>query len=244
MGNVTAIVRRLDSSHDMTFGRGTRNIASGAEATAQRLKCRLLMLMGEWFLDTTAGVPWFFTPEGTTIKPIMGVKPRDLGYAESVLKSVILGTDGVASIVSFLLTFDGPTRRAKVACTVVSVDGDVINILNVTPPTGTTTPFPIPPWSVPLAPTPPPVVGSGGTSGLVTPPMPVATFTAGTVADIAALRVLDVSQLVTDQTIRRVLSTNRVYWLTAAQSPPLSDDSTTSANVINAADGVRQWISA
>ncbi len=220
-----------------------RNIATGAEGTAQRLKCRLLLLQGEWFLDTTAWVPWFFTPPGTTIKPILGVKPRDLGYAESVLKSVILGTDGVASIISFLLSFDGPSRRARVSCTVTSVDGDVVNILNVTPPTGTTAPFPIPPWSVPSAPTP-----AGGSSvaapGLVTPPMAVSTFTAGTVADIAALRVLDVSQLVTDQTIRRVLSTNRVYWLTAPQSPALADDSTTNANVVNSADGVRQWISA
>ena len=128
---MTAIVRRLDSAHDMTFGAGLRNYATGAEGTAQRVRCRLLTNVGEWFLDTSVYVPWWQL-EGSDVQPIMG-GPKNLQYAEAQLKAVILATDGVASIVAFSMTFEGATRKLKVAVTGTTVDGDVFNIVEVGP---------------------------------------------------------------------------------------------------------------
>lgn len=123
---MTMIVRRLDKANDMTFGKGARNLAGGAEGTAQRLVCRLRMIRGEWFLDTDAGVPWW-QPTGSAVQPIMGA-PRDLQYTEAVLKAAILGTDGIATIEGFKMSVNTETRRLSVDATGNSVDGDVWRI--------------------------------------------------------------------------------------------------------------------
>jgi hypothetical protein len=51
------MVRRLDDNHDMVWGNGARDFIGGAAATAQRVKCELLTILGECFTDLTAGVP-------------------------------------------------------------------------------------------------------------------------------------------------------------------------------------------
>lgn len=124
----TAPVRRLDSNHDMTFGRGLQNFATLAEATGQRVRTRLLLILGEFFLDTTAGVPWFQPDDGTSdTQPIMGV-PTDLGYTEATIKATILATDGIASITSFSMTLDSISRRLFVSAIGPCVDGGIFSV--------------------------------------------------------------------------------------------------------------------
>lgn len=127
----TPLVRRLDANHDITFGRGLADYAGGAESTAQRVRCFFLTWFGEWFLDTTRGIPWAL-PAGSTVRPIMGVT-KDLGYAEAVLKAGFLSIAGVASIVTFSMTFAGSTRRLTVRASLTDDDGDVFNIVLVGP---------------------------------------------------------------------------------------------------------------
>jgi hypothetical protein len=128
----TAPVRRLDQNGDITFGRGIESFATGSEAAAQRARTRMLLIVGEWFLNTDAGVPWFQIP-ASGVQPIMGVT-RNLPYTEAVLKARILGTDGIATLESFSMTFDGETRKLKVAAMVRTVDGDTVDINIVGPP--------------------------------------------------------------------------------------------------------------
>lgn len=113
------LVRRLDSNHDMTFGYGLANYSTDAEACSQNVKTRLLLLQEEWFLDTTAGVPW--------LQQIM-VKPADLALAESIIKERILTTEGIESIQAFDFTFDANTRKVNIACTVKTIYATVENI--------------------------------------------------------------------------------------------------------------------
>lgn len=127
----TAPVRRLDQNGDMTFGRGLANYATGGEAAEQRLYTRMRLLAGEWFLDTDAGVPWW-QPEGSGVQAIMGV-PRNDDYIAAVLKTTALGSDGVASLVSFALSFDSSTRRQGASGVVKGVDGDLIPFEVVSP---------------------------------------------------------------------------------------------------------------
>lgn len=110
------LVRRLDENHDMTFGRGLANFARDAESVRQRVDTRLQLLLGEWFLDTSAGVPY--------LQEIL-VKPADTMHAESLIKRCILETDGVETIVSFELIYDANTRRAVVTAVVRTIYGDV-----------------------------------------------------------------------------------------------------------------------
>ncbi|MHB0973965.1 MAG: hypothetical protein ACYC0P_06960 [Thiobacillus sp.] len=103
----------------MTFGQGVANYARDEEATAQAVKTRLLLLFNEWFLDTSAGVPY--------LQQIM-VKPPNLPLAEAIMKRTILLTEGVAEIRSFGMTFDRETRRLGIQATVVNIYGTVSNI--------------------------------------------------------------------------------------------------------------------
>lgn len=110
------LVRRLDEYHDMTYGRGLANYARDAESVRQRVDTRLQLLLGEWFLDTSAGVPY--------LQEIL-VKPADPMHAEAIIKRCITETDGVESIVSFELLYDANTRRATITAVVRTIYGDV-----------------------------------------------------------------------------------------------------------------------
>lgn len=127
----TPTVRRLDANHDMTFGGSMRNIATTAESAEQLLRCALLYIRGEWFLDTDGGVPWW-QPEGADAQPIMGV-PRDLRYAESVLKATILSVTGIKDIVAFAIAVNTSTRKMTVSFTVTTDDGDVVDLIDAGP---------------------------------------------------------------------------------------------------------------
>ena len=80
---------------------GNLKMVTEAEALGQHVRQRLSTFSGEWFLDTTAGVPW--------LDDILG-KSYDPALAESVVKSEILNTDGVTEIKSFSVGFDRNTR--------------------------------------------------------------------------------------------------------------------------------------
>lgn len=105
--------RRLVNG-DITGGAGLADFALGDEGTAQSVGCELKLLLGEWFLDTSRGVPWWRHPEATE-KTVMGNHPADLPYAESVIKAAILRVPGVAALTSFSLEFNHDTRAAVVS---------------------------------------------------------------------------------------------------------------------------------
>lgn len=80
---------------------GNLAIVGNALAVGQHVRQRLKTFEREWFLDTTAGVPW--------LDQILG-KSYDPALAESVVKAEILETDGVTEITSFSVSFDRSTR--------------------------------------------------------------------------------------------------------------------------------------
>lgn len=113
------LTRRLDENWDMMFGQGLGNYCTDAESVAQNVRSRLMLLQGEWFLDTDAGVPYL---QNITRKPM------DLAFAESVFKQTVLETDGVSSIDSFSMTFDSSARELVVSITVITIYGTTANI--------------------------------------------------------------------------------------------------------------------
>lgn len=126
-----APVRRLDANGDLTFGRGHSDYLTGKEATQQRLVSRLRLVLGEWFLNVGAGIPWWQI-EGSEVPGILGGKPN-LPYIEGLLKDTILGTDGIASLQSFTMVFDGNARALAVTAEVITTDGETIALDEVFP---------------------------------------------------------------------------------------------------------------
>lgn len=113
------IVRRLTSSHDMTFGNGVSDYAETVEAIAQNVKTRLLLLQEEWFLDISAGVPW--------LQKIM-VKPARLLLTNTIIKRTILKTEGVTGISKYSTSFDRETRALRIATTITTIYNEDIDI--------------------------------------------------------------------------------------------------------------------
>lgn len=94
-----AINQETDDVHLTSDG----NLAMvfNAEAVGQHVRQRLGTFENEWFLDTSAGLPW--------LKDVFG-KAYDPAIAEALVKAEILDTDAVTEITSFSVAFDRGTR--------------------------------------------------------------------------------------------------------------------------------------
>lgn len=96
------IGRALDSNNDIIVKNGSLQLVEQGAETVQHVRTRLLFYLEEWFLDVTAGTPYFqeiFT------------KPANLANIESIFKSRILNTPGVDSLTEFSMDYEGGSSR-------------------------------------------------------------------------------------------------------------------------------------
>jgi hypothetical protein len=106
--------------NDLALDRLTRDLVlplrpiSGAEQVAQAIGIRLRCWLGEWFLDTTHGVPYLERILGKVSRPEI---------VEAVLRAQILGVAGVRSILSFTLSINLSTRLARVEFSADTAEG-------------------------------------------------------------------------------------------------------------------------
>ena len=106
--------RKLDANGDYTFG-GSQNdfYVNQPEAVGQAVETGLKLFQGEWFLDTTAGVPWR--------QNILG-KYAANAY-DAILKAQILNTQGVQTLDSYSSSQDPATRALTVTATIDTIYG-------------------------------------------------------------------------------------------------------------------------
>jgi len=93
------------ATNDIHFLGGNLAMVTGAHAVGQHVRQRLKTFQGEWFLDTTAGVPW--------LEQIMGSE-YDPALAGAVVKAEILDTDAVTEITAFSVSFNRTLRRLEI----------------------------------------------------------------------------------------------------------------------------------
>ncbi len=115
------LVTTLDSENtiegDIRLDVGQMSFVEGRDAIAQRARNRFRFFRAEWFLDTRLGFPYF-----TEVL----VKNPDKALLEALFREVILGTDGVASITSFVFTIDFATRAGVLTWEALTDDGDIL----------------------------------------------------------------------------------------------------------------------
>lgn len=92
-----------------------------AAAVAQHVKQHLKFWEGEWFLDTTAGVPWI---------RFVFVKPFDRAVAEAVVKDALLSVPGVTEILSFDASFHAERRHFEVYGVQLQTEFDEVVTIN------------------------------------------------------------------------------------------------------------------
>ncbi len=116
------ISRSLNSSNDLYLLNGRISTVQDGNEVLQHVRTRLLTYQAEWFLDTTAGVPY--------LQSIL-IKPANLSATESIIKSEILQTPGVEGLSSFGLEFNKTTRTLNINFTAQTTFGDVSGTLRM-----------------------------------------------------------------------------------------------------------------
>ncbi len=111
------ISRALDSNNDLLLVDGSiATVRNGAEVL-QHVRTRLLFYQEEWFLDSSAGFPWFQE---------VFKRPARPGNVEALVKRSILETPGVDEILTFSLNFDRVTRNVSIQFQARTTYGDII----------------------------------------------------------------------------------------------------------------------
>ena len=94
-------VRQLSPTGDFTFGASQLNFLINTPATvAQVVKTSLLLWLGEWYLDTSVGMPW--------IQGVLG--KHNIDTADITLQDYIVGIQGVTDISDYTSIGEQPQR--------------------------------------------------------------------------------------------------------------------------------------
>jgi hypothetical protein len=111
-------VRRLDINGDYSFGNGEADFwINQPEGVAQKVQTRLLLFLGEWFLDQTVGTPWF--------QQIIGYNTT--ANRDVAIRTVILQTNGVVALSNYSSSVGGSGSRNFV------VSGLITTVYSKTP---------------------------------------------------------------------------------------------------------------
>lgn len=114
------IYRMLDEGGDYVFGRGKHAYLEGAEAVAQAIKTRLLLLYAEWWEDREDGLPLW--------ERILGSSGSDenLRAVDAIFTERISGTKGVIAITWYNSSFDRDARKYSFQAVVQTLYGTVL----------------------------------------------------------------------------------------------------------------------
>src|SRR4051794_2694971 len=104
--------RKIDPvTRDYVWGHGLSDYhKDSVDGVAQAIYTRLMLFMGEWYLDTSAGMPWGGFPisqaalDGGKVLGRTRQPDRDLA-----IRMHILDTQGVISVIDYESGFDGRT---------------------------------------------------------------------------------------------------------------------------------------
>lgn len=108
-------------THQLTGG-----LVFGDDEIMQRLWLRLNKELGEWFLNTDSGVPWYQDGYG-----ILGAKPSRRNEIDLVIRRTIRNTDGVEQILSFQSLYASGTR-AYTLNVKIQLQSGVVSTFDVT----------------------------------------------------------------------------------------------------------------
>jgi hypothetical protein len=106
---------RLNENWDLSPGEVT-----GSDEVMQRLKLRLLRELGEWFLDTTAGLPWYQDGHG-----MLGAKMSQQNNALLLIRRCVMDTEGVKAIEKLTTRYILGNRTFSVYIRVILTDRTV-----------------------------------------------------------------------------------------------------------------------
>lgn len=106
--------RKLDPLNDYSFGNGQLDFYINVPAAVgQAVETGLMLWQGEWFLDTTLGMPW--------IAGVLGKQTQ--GVADGTIQNQVINTTGVTDISSYQSTVNSIARSMNVVLAVDTIYG-------------------------------------------------------------------------------------------------------------------------
>lgn len=106
-----------DSTGDLVVTSGQLLLISDGDSIKQAVRARLRTLQGEWFLDTTLGVPY---------EQQVLVKNPNIPALSAVFRSAIETVDGVDEVTELSLNFDAAERTLEVTFKASTDTGELI----------------------------------------------------------------------------------------------------------------------
>ena len=107
---------QLDNEGELQITNNSLTLTEGVEAIRQHLKARFQLFLGEWFLDTDIGVPWF--------RDILIKKPSFV-VVQEILKNTVLDTPGVLELTAFEFDFNSTIREANFEFSCLTDEGPI-----------------------------------------------------------------------------------------------------------------------
>ena len=105
---------RLNEQNDIDFAGGAVRLCDGAEQVSQQIRVLLRTFIGEWFLDTTHGIPYLEK---------VHVKAPNRAEIETILRKKIKEIPLVSSVSKMSLQIDHPARMFYVEADVETEQG-------------------------------------------------------------------------------------------------------------------------
>lgn len=107
---------KLNEKWDLDYRDGGLFFVSGVARVAQQVKQALLILLGEYFLDTRIGIPyreavWVKNPQPTLLR--------------TIFTETLLAVEGITRVVDLRLAVDDATRRLFITAVIESRYGEV-----------------------------------------------------------------------------------------------------------------------
>lgn len=102
-------------TNDLVFEDFDFDLVDDTRQIMQNLAIRLRFVLGEWYLDITAGVPYF---------EVFFIKAPNQIQIESILKEEIVNTRGIVELTSFESDFDTRNRVFSVKFGARSISGE------------------------------------------------------------------------------------------------------------------------
>lgn len=117
--------RKLSPTGDYVFGNGQKDFYRDVpEAVGQAVKTRLLLWLGEWFLDTTEGTPY--------MQGVLGKHSQDL--ANATIQDRAINTQGMVDIKNYQSNVNQEARAMTVQFNIDTIYGpsqvDMANYIN------------------------------------------------------------------------------------------------------------------
>lgn len=122
MSTTFALTNVANTPQDIYFVEGQIAFVTGIQYTAQRIKTRLQLFLGEWVFDTSQGVPWF---------EAVFISNPDIVTIQAIIKNTILQTPTVLALTSYSDNFSHVNRSYSVQFTATTTNGDLSESLDL-----------------------------------------------------------------------------------------------------------------